>query len=104
MKKINQFFVVISLAALFASFTTALSDGNWYICSGCCKTKMASQAPWESGCKASGSTHNYSFAGKAGDYNYSCRNCGAEVYLTSSQSPNGSKCCATGGTHNWSHR
>jgi hypothetical protein len=48
--------------------------------------------------------HNYQFCGKAGDYNYTCRKCDAEVYLSSSQSPAASKCCASGGTHSWYNR
>lgn len=78
---------------------------KWYICSNCCKTKKATDAPWENGCRESSSgMHNYQFCGKAGDYNYTCRNCDAEVYLGGSQSPAASKCCATGGTHSWYNR
>lgn len=44
------------------------------------------------------------FVGKVGNYNYTCRKCDAEVYLTSSTSPSASKCCATGGTHSWYHK
>jgi len=82
------------------------SDYNWYICSYCCKTKQAESSPWESGCKVSSSgTHNYNFSGKAGDYNYTCRYCGAEVYLTSSTSPAASKCCSgQSSTHSWEHK
>lgn len=77
----------------------------WYLCSNCCKTKKATSAPWLNGCKkSSGEMHNFQFCGKAGDYNYTCRSCDAEVYLTSSSSPSASKCCATGGTHTWYHR
>ena len=82
-----------------------LADDNWYICANCCKTKKASSAPWESGCKsASSGMHNFQFCGKAGDYNFTCRSCDAEVYLTSITSPSASICCSTGGTHSWSHR
>ena len=80
-------------------------DENWYLCSNCCKTKKATSASWLNGCKkGSGEMHNFQFCGKAGDYNYTCRSCDAEVYLTSSSSPSASKCCATGGTHTWYHR
>jgi len=80
-------------------------DDIWYLCTNCCRTKRASNAPWENGCRESSSgMHNYQFCGHAGDFNYTCRNCDAEVYLTSSQSPSASKCCATGGTHSWYHR
>ena len=113
MKKIViPFFIILSL--IMTSFTKdklsnkeikIYSDENWYICSSCCKTKKSDSAPWENGCKISSSgTHNFQFCGKAGNYNYTCRNCDAEVYLTSSTSPSGSKCCATGGTHNWYHK
>lgn len=84
--------------------TSAIADENWYICTNCCKTKKGTSAPWESGCRASGSQHNYSFVGKAGDFNYTCRKCDAEVYLTSGQSPAASKCCSGGSTHTWYHR
>ncbi|MFN5371302.1 MAG: hypothetical protein ACK5B6_07555 [Bacteroidia bacterium] len=78
---------------------------KWYLCSNCCKTKKASDAPWENGCRQSSSgMHNYQFCGKAGDYNYTCRKCDAEVYLGGSQSPAASKCCASGGTHSWYNR
>ncbi len=77
------------------------SEENWYICTNCCKTKKATSAPWESGC--SSGQHNYQFSGKAGNYNYTCRNCSAEVYLTSSQSPVASKCCKAS-THSWYHK
>lgn len=81
------------------------ANENWYLCYDCCKTKKATSAPWEKGCRSSSSgTHNYRFCGKAGDYNYTCRKCDAEVYLTSSTSPSASKCCATGGTHSWYHK
>ena len=80
-------------------------NDKWYICATCCKTKKASQAPWEQGCrKSSSGTHTYWVAGNAGDYNYTCRNCDAEVYLTSSQGPSASKCCGSGSTHDWYHR
>lgn len=80
------------------------SEMNWYICASCCKTAKSESAPWTSGCKGSSSgTHNYQFCGKAGDFNYTCDNCDAEVYLTSSTSPAASKCCASG-THTWRHR
>jgi hypothetical protein len=80
-------------------------DLKWYLCSNCCKTKKASDAPWENGCRQSSSgMHNYQFCGKAGDYNYTCRKCDAEVYLGGSQSPAASKCCASGGTHSWYNR
>jgi hypothetical protein len=113
---------VIAISVLFA-FTNTLKENNnsvvemaikkspsadetWYICVGCCKTKKATTAPWENGCKkASSGTHNYWACGKAGDYNYTCRNCDAEVYLTSSSSPSASTCCgANKGTHSWYHR
>jgi hypothetical protein len=78
---------------------------NWYLCSYCCKTKKATSAPWEQGCRVSSSgTHNYQFSGKAGNFNYTCRKCDAEVYLTSSTTPSASKCCATGTTHTWYHK
>ena len=94
------------LIILLSSFNVTYTEGeNWYICANCCKTKQADSAPWENGCKqSSGGTHNYWFSGKAGDYNYTCRNCDAVVYLTSSTSPAASKCCATGGTHDWYHK
>jgi hypothetical protein len=108
MKKI-LFSIVILFAIMNLSFTESKdnisADENWYLCSSCCKTKKAASAPWESGCKGSSSgTHNYQFSGKAGSFNYTCRKCDAEVYLTSSTSPSASKCCATGGTHSWYHK
>jgi hypothetical protein len=76
----------------------------WYICINCCKTKKSSSSPWENGCRKSTSgTHQFWYCGKAGDFNYTCRSCDAEVYLTSGQSPAASKCCASG-THDWYHR
>lgn len=101
--------LLVPVAAILLSATTPLalkkpSDENWYICSHCCKTKKASSAPWLSGCRVSSSgTHNFQFAGKAADFNYTCRKCDAEMYLSSSQSPAASRCCATGGTHSWYH-
>ena len=93
------------MSFMFANSTSSNSDENWYLCSNCCKTKKATSAPWLNGCKkGSGEMHNFQFCGKAGDYNYTCRSCDAEVYLTSSSSPSGSKCCATGGTQTWYHR
>jgi len=93
------------LAVTLVSFTYVLTGDNWYICTECCSTKKGSSAPWENGCKESSSgMHNYSFSGNAGNYNYTCRKCGASVELTSSQSPAASKCCATGNTHDWYHR
>jgi hypothetical protein len=87
------------------SIDVKVAEENWYICYNCCKTKKSKETPWENGCRQSSSgTHNYWFCGKAGDFNYTCRKCDAEVYLTSSTSPCGSKCCATGGTHTWYHR
>jgi len=82
------------------------SDYKWYICSYCCKTKQAESAPWDSGCKVSSSgTHNYNFLGKAGDYNYTCRYCDAEIYMTPSTSPAASKCCSgQSSTHSWEHK
>jgi len=78
---------------------------KWFICTNCCKTKKATQAPWQQGCsKSSSGTHNYVFVGVAGNYNYTCRNCDAEVYLTSSTSPSASRCCSSGNTHNWYNR
>ena len=101
----NSFYLLIAVITL-SSFKVAFSIGeNWYICANCCKTKQADKAPWENGCsKSSGSTHNFWFCGKAGDYNYTCRKCDASVYLTSSSSPSASKCCATGATHEWFHK
>ena len=101
--------IVIVLSFITLSFTESKkdlsADENWYLCSSCCKTKKATSAPWDSGCKSSSSgTHNYQFCGKAGNYNYTCRKCDAEVYLTSSTSPSASKCCETGGTHSWYHK
>ena len=121
-KTILILFSIVVVAALFA-FTASINgnsnsiskktimesssaDETWYICVGCCKTKKATATPWENGCKkASSGTHNYWSCGKAGDYNYTCRNCDAEVYLTSSSSPSASTCCgANKGTHSWYHR
>jgi hypothetical protein len=121
-KTILILFSIVVISALFA-FTTSVkgnsnsvskktnihsssADENWYICVNCCKTKKATAAPWENGCKkGSSGTHNYSFCGKAGDYNYTCRNCDAEVYLSPSTSPSASTCCgANKGTHSWYHR
>jgi hypothetical protein len=48
--------------------------------------------------------HSFDVCGIAGDFNYTCRKCDAEVYLTSSQGPGASKCCATGTTHDWYHK
>ena len=95
---------------IFSGFTKPMNneapqDIKWFICNHCCKTKKAADAPWENGCRQNSSgMHNYQFCGKAGDYNYTCRKCDAEVYLTSSQSPAYSKCCATGSTHSWYNR
>lgn len=99
-------FVLVSFRDSVGSAANSKNaSDNWYICSNCCKTKKATSAPWEQGCRVSSSgTHNYQFSGKAGDFNYTCRKCDAEVYLTSSTSPNASKCCATGGTHTWYHK
>jgi uncharacterized protein YxeA len=78
------------------------SNENWYLCSNCCKTKKASAAPWENGCRSSSSKmHSYQFCGKAGNYNQTCRKCDAEVYLKQGTSPSASRCCASGGTHTW---
>lgn len=101
--------IIILLSFLNLSFTDEKkqnsADESWYLCYNCCKTKKGTSAPWENGCKSSSSgTHNYQFCGKAGDFNYTCRKCDAEVYLTSSTSPSASKCCATGGTHTWYHK
>jgi hypothetical protein len=100
----KQLILLLSVLIL-SSFKLSQSGGkNWYICTNCCKTKQADEAPWLSGCsKSSSNSHNFAFCGKAGDFNYTCRNCDAEVYLTSSSSPAASKCCASGGTHNWYH-
>lgn len=100
------------MAAAFLSGSLADSaagykagDQSWYICYNCCKTRKSDRAPWENGCRQSSSgTHNFQFSGKAGDHNYTCRRCDAEVYLTSSTSPASGRCCATGGTHSWYHR
>ncbi len=99
-------FVILSFTNDYSSkkYNKTSGDENWYLCSSCCKTKKATSAPWENGCKSSSGTHNYQFCGKAGNYNYTCRKCDAEVYLTSSSSPSASKCCASGGTHTWYHR
>jgi hypothetical protein len=99
--------IIAVISFVFFSFTSNKfsTDENWYLCSSCCKTKKATFAPWQNGCKvASSGTHNFQFCGKAGDYNYTCQNCDAEVYLTSSSSPSASKCCETGGTHKWVHK
>lgn len=105
--------IITSIIILFAIINLSFSesnnnitaDENWYLCTSCCKTKKATSAPWESGCKSSSSgKHNYQFCGKAGSFNYTCRKCDAEVYLTSSTSPSASKCCTTGGTHSWFHK
>ena len=108
MKKIIVSMVIV-LCFITLSFTESKkdlsADENWYLCANCCKTKKATSSPWESGCKsASSGTHNYQFCGKAGNYNYTCRKCDAEVYLTSSTSPSASKCCETGTTHTWYHK
>ena len=100
--------IIILLSFVNLSFTEGKNgisaDENWYLCSNCCKTKKASSSPWDKGCKLSSSgTHNYQFCGKAGDYNHTCRECDAEVYLKQGSSPSASKCCATGGTHSWYH-
>ena len=85
--------------------SSKMESEKWYICTNCCNTKKATQAPWEQGCRKGGSsTHNYAFVGVAGNFNYTCRNCDAEVYLTSSTSPSASRCCSSGGTHSWYHR
>lgn len=120
-KSILIIFAIIAMSALFAftnrlkvnnnsdpeiaSTKSASADEAWYICVNCCKTKKATTAPWENGCKkASSGMHNYWFCGKAGDYNYTCRNCDAEVYLAGS-SPSASTCCgANKGSHSWYHR
>ena len=86
------------------SFNSEPQEEIWYLCTNCCKTKKASSAPWENGCRqSSAGMHNYQFCGKAGDYNYTCRKCDAEVYLKGS-SPAASKCCESGGTHTWYHK
>jgi hypothetical protein len=113
MKKLIIPFIFI-VSFLFISFTKenlsertnkSLADENWYLCSNCCETKKATSAPWESGCKSTSSgTHNFQFCGNAGNYNYTCRKCDAEVYLTSSTTPSASKCCVTGGSHSWYHK
>ena len=111
-KSIIPLFLILSfLMTSFSQQTFSVkeikisSEENWYICSFCCKTKKSESAPWENGCKVSSSgTHSFQYCGKAGNYNYTCRNCDAEVYLTSSSSPSASKCCSTGGTHNWYHK
>lgn len=108
MKKVILTFLLASAFVLtsfiFKNNTSSDSQSNWYICNNCCKTKKGSSAPWENGCTSgSSSQHNYRFVGNSGDYNYTCRNCSAEVYLTSSQSPSASKCCKSG-THSWYHR
>ena len=97
--------LILSITLLL-SLTSTLSGGkNWYICSSCCKTKNADTTPWENGCrKSSSGMHSFDVCGIAGDFNYTCRKCDAEVYLTSSQGPGASKCCATGTTHDWYHK
>ena len=97
---------ILTLLFTISFNAIAYSGGeNWYICANCCKTKQADKTPWESGCsKSSGSTHNFWFCGKAGDFNYTCRKCDASVYLSSNASPSASKCCASGGTHEWFHK
>jgi uncharacterized protein YxeA len=113
MKKIIMKKIIVSVVILLSLINLSFTEGkngnsadeNWYLCSSCCKTKKATSAPWENECKSSSyGTHNYQFCGKAGNYNYTCRQCDAEVYLTSSTSPSASKCCDTGGTHNWYHK
>jgi hypothetical protein len=105
MKKISFIILAISVFTLMSFMSgnnvSPESNENWYICTNCCKTKKATSAPWESGCISG--QHNYQFSGKAGDFNYTCRSCSAEVYLTSSQSPSGTKCCKSG-THTWYHK
>ena len=108
MKKI---IISVSVILLFVNFSftkisnKATPNENWYLCYNCCKTKKASAAPWESGCRSSSSkTHNYQFCGKAGNYNQTCRKCDAEVYLKQGTSPSASRCCASGGTHTWSNK
>ena len=77
-KSILIIFAIIAMSALFA-FTNKLNENNnsdlemattksasadeaWYICVNCCKTKKATTAPWENGCKkASSGMHNYWF-------------------------------------------
>lgn len=99
MKLLFIFFVFFCIS-LSVNFST-----NWYICSDCCKTKKADSTPQENGCrKRSSGYHNYNVLGIAGDYNYTCRNCDAEIYLTSSTSPGASICCANGSTHSWYHK
>lgn len=104
MKKPTLIILSLSLFVLMSFILNQKpnADENWYMCSNCCKTRKATTTPWESGCTSG--QHNYQFCGKAGNYNYTCRNCNAEVYLTNSNSPNASKCCKTGGTHSWHHR
>ena len=81
------------------------ADENWYICSNCCKTRKAEKSPWEKGCRnASSGMHQFTYCVKAGDYNFTCRNCDAEIYAAKSTSPGASRCCATGGTHSWYHK
>lgn len=82
--------------------TNISNQENWYLCGNCCKTKKSTSAPWESGCRQNSSgMHNYQFCLKAGDVNYTCRNCDAEVYGDKeSASPAASHCCG-GGTHSW---
>lgn len=95
-------FILLSFSVNFEKYS---SSENWYLCSNCCKTKKATSAPWDKGCKQSSSgTHNYQFCGKAGNFNHTCRKCDAEVYLKQGSSPSASKCCATGGTHTWHHK
>jgi hypothetical protein len=105
MKKIYSIILVTSIFTLtsfiFGISNSSPSDENWYFCTNCCKTKKATSSPWEGGCNSG--QHNYQFCGKAGDFNYTCRNCNAEVFLTSSQTPAGSKCCKSS-SHSWFHK
>jgi hypothetical protein len=88
------------------------TDGNgsfqqdaWYICENCCKTLHALSFPVEGGCRAaSDRMHDYKFFGYGGDFNWTCRDCAAVVYLSSDQGLGASRCCATGAAHNWYHR
>lgn len=108
MKKV--FIASLLFVSALSSFSFNLPNGGskWWICdnANCCKTKSANDCPWENGCrgKTGSGMHHYVFAGNAGNFNWTCRNCDAEVYLTSGQSPSASKCCETGGTHSWYHR
>jgi hypothetical protein len=92
------------LAVLVSIFAFSYSDGAWYKCDNCCKTKLGSSnnAPWESGCsKNSSGMHTYHFSGHAGSVTWACRNCKAEVGLNQGQSPAASRCCASSGTCSW---